>query len=503
MSTGGTASTGGVKASGGSGGATGGATTAGTTAPTSACVTSADGAFWKTIELTVAATVNADITVNDTAAGGQTWEGFGGSFNELGWYHLTTQTMKEQALELLFGTDGANFTWGRIPIGASDYAMNRYTLDDPASNNDPTASGETARPAADTSLTNFKIDRDKEKLIPFIQAAQKVKPDLRFWASPWTPPVWMKTGYKSNSGADTSKPAQRPSYYDGGSFNGTTANLNAYAQYYTKWVQAYADEGIKVEYVSPQNEPGYDQNYPSCLWDKTVYLSWVKLLGQAMKAINVKVMLGTLSNAGDGGRNDLDIAAAVLTDASAKPAVSVVGVQWGALERVNSGWSSGGLPIWATEHKAGNYPWQSDYNSVQAPNDQAYAVESWGYIRDAITKGKVTAYNAWNMVLDKSGLGIDTSRDWKQDALLVADAGKVTPTPAYYVFRHFSQFVAPGAKVLTTTGGDAVAFKNPDGSVITVMYNSGAAKPAYVVKIGTKTMQFSMPAAGWATVVSR
>jgi glucosylceramidase len=86
---------------------------------------------------------------------------------------------------------------------------------------------------------------------------------------------------------------------------------------------------------------------------------------------------------------------------------------------------------------------------------------------------------------------------------LVADAGKVTPTPAYYVFRHFSQFVAPGAKVLTTTGGDAVAFKNPDGSVITVMYNSGAAKPAYIVKIGTKTMQFSMPAAGWATVVSR
>jgi hypothetical protein len=54
------------------------------------------------------------------------------------------------------------------------------------------------------------------------------------------------------------------------------------------------------------------------------------------------------------------------------------------------------------------------------------------YIRNAITKGKVTAYNAWNMVLDKSGLGNDTSRDWKQDALLVADGGSITQTPAYH-----------------------------------------------------------------------
>jgi glucosylceramidase len=126
-------------------------------------------------------------------------------------------------------------------------------------------------------------------------------------------------------------------------------------------------------------------------------------------------------------------------------------------------------------------------------------VESWTYIRDAIKKGKVAAYNAWNMVLDKSGLGNDTSRDWKQDALLVADSGKVNPTPAYYVFRHVSQYVVPGATVVGTTGGDAVAFKNPDGSLVAVMYNSGAANSNYVVSIGGKKFQFAMPANGWAT----
>jgi glucosylceramidase len=215
-----------------------------------------------------------------------------------------------------------------------------------------------------------------------------------------------------------------------------------------------------------------------------------------------------LSNAGDGGRNDLDIATAVLADATAKGFVSLVGAQWGVLEKVNAGTSVGGLPVWATEHKCGNYPWCTSssngcyaaYDSTQAPNDQAYGVETWDYIRDAITKGKVTAYNAWNMVLDKSGLGIDTTREWKQNALLVADAGKVSPTPAYYVFRHFSRYVVPGATVVGTTGGDAVAFKNPDGSLVAVLFNKADANPNYVVAIGGKKLAFALPGYGWATV---
>jgi glucosylceramidase len=67
------------------------------------------------------------------------------------------------------------------------------------------------------------------------------------------------------------------------------------------------------------------------------------------------------------------------------------------------------------------------------------------------------------------------------------------------VFRHFSQYVVPGAKVVGTTGGDAVAFKNPDGSIVVAMYNSGAVKTS-IVSIGGKLLSFPMPAAGWATV---
>ena len=129
-------------------------------------------------------------------------------------------------------------------------------------------------------------------------------------------------------------------------------------------------------------------------------------------------------------------------------------------------------------------------------------MESWNYIRNAITKGEVTAYSAWNMVLDTVGKGNDTCRDWNQDALLTVNTSSkaLNVTPAYCVFRHFSQFVDVGATRVATTGGDAVAFENPDSSLVAVMYNSGSANGNYIVNIGGKMLQFAMPANGWATV---
>ena len=100
---------------------------------------------------------------------------------------------------------------------------------------------------------------------------------------------------------------------------------------------------------------------------------------------------------------------------------------------------TGSMPVWATEHKCGNYPWMTTTYKEPAPNDQAYGVESWGYIVDAINKGGVTSYNAWNIVLDPGGKGNDMIRQWSQDALLVVNGTSLVLTPAYHVFRHASQ----------------------------------------------------------------
>jgi glucosylceramidase len=452
----------------------------GATTMTPTLVTSAPGAYWNTDgQFAEVASGTADVTVQDTATA-QTWEGFGGAFNEMGWSYLSllSQSERDRAIGLLYGADGARFAFGRIPIGASDYAMDRYTLDETAD---------------DVSLASFSIERDTHLLIPFIKAAQAVKGNIRFWASPWTPPTWMKQG--------PFQPGKVMSPFDGGTMKSDGATLQAFAQYFVAFVQAYAGKGITIEAISPQNEPGYSGNYPTCGWTPTTYAKFVgQYLGPALDGAGLatKIMLGTFN----GGGSDAAIVNTVMGDAIARDYVKVFGFQWGMLGSV-AGAKSYHLPIWESEHQCGNYPWVKPFNANLAPNDQPYAVESWGLIRDWIRAG-VTAYSAWNMVLDTVGVGIDTTRVWPQNALLTVDTATKTLniTPTYYVFQHLSHFVGVGAKVLSTSGGDALAFHNPDGSTVVVMYNAGSAR-AFTVAAAGKKVQFAMPGNGWATVVLR
>src|SRR6185312_4308718 len=221
-------------------------TGAGGSAPSApTVVTSASGAYWKTDATLTAGTGSGTVTVNDTGTK-QPWEGMGGAFNEIGWQQIQMLSTDDQAkaLDLLFGKDGANFAIGRIPIGASDYAIARYTEDETA---------------GDNSLTNFSISQDMKYLIPYVKAAQKVNPNIRFWGSPWTPPTWMKTRSGSVTNGSVTTSCGNPSgssdsnAFDGGCMNATSANLTTYAQYFAKWVSAYAGQSITIEAVAPQN----------------------------------------------------------------------------------------------------------------------------------------------------------------------------------------------------------------------------------------------------------
>lgn len=487
-----------------------GGTTAGSggaAVPAYALATSTNGT-WTTGMWTETANATADVTVSDGPAA-QTWEGFGGDFHERGWNLLTTQALRDEALDLLFGADGARFNIAQLPIGASDYAIARYTLDDTGADVTPDAT-ESNRPPSDPTLSSFSIEHDRQTLLPYVKGALAVNPNIRFWAVPWTPPVWMKTGYTTVSLVGTGQVPQKPSYFDGGTMKTDAVTLTAYAQYLLKFVQAYKAEGITVEAIAPQEMPTFYQTYPSCLWDQATYIDFIgKYLGPALISTNLgtKVMLGAFAN----WQHDLDFVTGAMSDTMAEPFIASIGVEWDMLERVKANPLTYHAPVWVTESKCGNYPFVTTNQpatttspAIEAyveppPNDQAYAVETWWYIRDAITRGKVTAYSAVHMVLDPLGLGNDTSRSWAQNSLLTVSGGVLTKTEAYYVFRHFSQFVAPGAMVLPTSGGDAVAFKNPDGSLVAVIFSSGA-KSNFVVAIGGKQLQFAIPAGGWATV---
>jgi glucosylceramidase len=430
----------------------------------------------------------------------QDWLGWGGTFNEAGWAALQALTAAEQAevMQLLFSaTDGIAFDWGRIPIGASDYAVDRYTLS--------SAAGQ------------FDISRDEMRLIPYIKAAQAVKGDVRYWGSPWTPPPWAK---KATSG--TENPAPGNGGYDKGVFD--PAFNQDYANYFVSWVQAYEMNEIHIDSVMAQNEPGWSQGYPTCAWgpaiDSTnnsqqVYWSEPVTLGPfiadflkpALDAAGhgTKIWFGTLSNDAT-----FDAYWNSLTD---KSIVEGVALQWETIIRVPS-MRQAGMVVMQSEHKCGNYPWlgttagsaeAADYNSFfpdYAPNNYNYGVESWGLIKDWINDG-VSIYSAWNMVLDKGGFNLDQSRPWPQNALIWVDTA-ATPatyhvTPYYYVFRHVAQYVDPGAKVLTVDG-DALAFQNPDGDKVIIIFNSGVSDAAHVVDMGGSLFDVTVPAGGWATV---
>jgi glucosylceramidase len=437
-------------------------------------VTSADGAFWKTGTLTAATSGTADVTADDTALK-QRWDGFGGTFNEAGWDALSVLSASDQALAISYlfdAANGANFAYGRLPIGASDYALARYTLDETAN---------------DYTMASFSIAQDKKLLIPYIKAALAVKPGIHLWASPWTPPAWMKDNNST----------------DNGNMKDDDQVLTAFALYLEKFVQAYAAEGLKIEAIHPQNEPGYINPYPSCGWTGALYIKFIRdYLGPLFAKDNVpaEIWCGTMSAPGDG-----TIATDLAADAKAMTYVKGFGLQWNT-KGVISSLKSKNVPIMQTEHKCGNYSFatdywsQSSYDANKPQNDYAYGIESWKNIKDWIVAG-VNSYSAWNMVLDTLGTNLNASKPWHQDALLTVDrsAKKLTATPAYYVFRHLSYFVAPKATVIGTSGGDALAFKNPDGAIVVVMYNSGAAKKT-TVSLGGSIFQFDMPANGWATV---
>src|SRR6478735_2427151 len=242
-------------------------------------VTSAANAYWNTSgQVTKLTSGTADLTV-DANTKFQRWDGFGGCFNEMGWDALSVVSAEiPKAMKLLFDAkEGANFTYRRLPLGASDYSMSWYTLDDTA---------------GDYSMAKFSIARDREKLIPCVKEALKTKPGLHLWASPWVVPSWMM---------DSSK-----------NMKSDTQTLGAHALYMARFVEEHAKEGLTISAIQPQNEPGYARVH----WTQALLIDFIKTyLGPtlAQRNLTTEVWCGTMSKDPD----DTNIALATAKDDAA------------------------------------------------------------------------------------------------------------------------------------------------------------------------------------------
>lgn len=222
-------------------------------------------------------TADAEVLVSQPL---QTITGFGACFNELGWTSLSALSTTDRAhimSELFAPNVGASFTICRMPVGANDFSRDWYSYDETA---------------GDFALEHFSIANDEQTLIPFIRNAEQFNPKLKLWASPWSPPTWMKSNH--HYAAAEVKPEHRqqmPNLADNGLkpeqvgkeghdlFIQDDKYFKSYALYFAKFIEAYKKQGITIGMVMPQNEFNSAQVFPSCLWTAKGLARFVGYLG--------------------------------------------------------------------------------------------------------------------------------------------------------------------------------------------------------------------------------
>ena len=422
----------------------------------------------------------------DTKKSQQVIDGFGGCFNELGWDALNRvdSTEREAILEELFSTSsgGVAFTICRMPIGANDFARDFYSL-----NETP----------GDFAMDSFNIERDKTSLIPYIKNAMAYNPDLKVWGSPWSPPVWMKVNnhYACRSAPVNDLPEDMQGEENVTQFIMEPEYLEAYALYFSKYVEAYHNEGIPVYAVHVQNEPNSCQNFPSCIWSGQDLARFIAgHLGPKFKETHpdVEIWLGTIE------RPDIERVAAVLENTNARQYIKGVGFQWagrGAIPFVNLAYPH--LKLMQTETECGNgwLPW-----SENAQNDWE-ALEYTFHLMEHYFSHGANSYLYWNMVLDETG---KSTWSWKQNSMITinSQSGEITYNPEFYLMKHFSHYISPGAvKLDVKNQGQFLAFKNPDNSIVIQYYNSLNEEDNVQLRIDEKEITFKLKPKSLNTLV--
>jgi glucosylceramidase len=421
-------------------------------------------------------------TVVETDNTLQTIDGFGTCFNELGWTSLSLLPDEDRLSvmkELFVPGYGANFTVCRMPLGANDFSRNWYSYNETD---------------GDFEMKNFSIANDYETLVPFIREALAHNPSLRLWASPWSPPSWMKYNkhyacavpnknlaeqYRNDLTADrqgtegTNMFIQEDEYF------------KAYALYFGKFIEAYGNEGIRIAMVMPQNEFNSCQIFPSCTWTAAGINKFAgEYLGPEMEALGVELMFGTMERA-----NTL-LTDTLLKDKSSSRYIRGVGFQWagkGAIGKVHADYPD--LKIYQTEQECGN-----------GKNDWRHCCHAWDLMKHYLSNG-TNVYTYWNTSLEEGGI---SRWGWSQNSLITVDPKTRTYkyNYEYYLMKHFSHYVLPGAKRIAVSGesDDILAFGNEDGSIVLVVHNRKKEETARRIKINEAVLSVTLQPESFNTI---
>jgi len=413
----------------------------------------------------------------------QAIEGFGACFSELGWTSLSilSEADRDSVLRELFAPGvGAGFTLCRMPVGANDFSRDSYSYDEVD---------------GDFALERFSVANDLETLVPYIKAAQKHQPALKLWASPWSPPTWMKTNrhYAMAMPEPWQKGVENGLRPDQVGREGTDMfvhedrYLDAYARYFGHFVDEYRKQGIDVGMVMPQNEFNSAQVFPSCCWTAQGLARFVAHLGPEMAKRGVAVFFGTMERANEG------LVDVILQDPAVAPQVKGVGFQWagkGAIAGIHRRYPD--LRLYQTEQECGD-----------GRNDWRYCRYAWTLMKHYLRSG-ASAYLYWNISLKKGGI---SRWGWAQNSLVTVDpeARTYAYTHEYYLMKHLSAFVRPGARRLDAVSWSGyenqLAFANADGSTVVVIQNDLAEPLPVRIRVGGSVVAPTLPADSFSTLV--
>ncbi len=389
-------------------------------------------------------------------------DGFGATFNEAGMICLNSLNPETQisVLKMLFNPDtGAGFNIMKSPIAACDFASAGpwYSYNDTP---------------GDTLMKNFNIERDlaSDGLITFIKKASefgrfKIESPMDF------APDWMYISLKNG------EKHIKPGYY------------SALARYYAKYIQAYAENGITIDYLNPFNEP--ENSWYSNVTYKAIGEMIRNHIVPQFKAdgIGTKIQLCESANRPEAIRKFPD----ALNDPEVRKYVNTLtvhGYDWNrfaSLTELHNKYPD--IPIWQTEvcyARVGDKPTNEPPDGpAKLPVYDFSDGEFWGNMIMNDMKNWVSAWIYWNMILDQDGGPWLVSEEHgdpdnnRQHPVVIINrkTKEVTFTGLYYYLSHFSRFVKSGAYRINCTGGseqlNIAGFLNTDGRITINVINNG------------------------------
>jgi glucosylceramidase len=397
----------------------------------------------------------------------QTFLGIGGAITDAS-AEVFAKLSKEKQQEFLnayFSKDkGIGYSLIRTNIHSCDFSSDMYTYVN----------------EGDADLKTFSIEHDQKFKIPLIKkATETAGGKLTLFASPWSPPAFMKDTKNMLKGGKL-----LPEYYQ------------SWANYYVKFINAYQKEGIPVWGLTVQNEPMAVQKWESCIYTAEEERDFLKnYLGP------------TLSKAGLGDKkitvwdHNRDLmtqrATTILDDPQANKYVWGIGFHW------YESWS-GGEPMFENVGAVNEmYPNKNllftegcnekfDANKYQLwKNGERYGKSM---IND-FNNGTV-GWTDWNILLDEKGGPNHVGNFCFAPIHADTKTGELIYTPSYYFIGHFSKFIGKEAKRISSVSSRSqlitTSFLNQDGKVITVVMNQSNKKVTYNLCIGTNASEVTI-----------